>query len=77
MIMVEKNSRDEMVVCPVGRFFMDMEGIFGKKSKISEHMVQARIEFLKGIRSWVDDRIDHLEKSRRKAGKKITKIKVD
>jgi hypothetical protein len=75
--MVEKNKREEMVVCPVGRFFMDMEGLFGKKSKISEHMLQARIEFLKGIRSWFDDRIDHLERSRRRADKKMTKVKVD
>jgi hypothetical protein len=77
MLMVEKNRRDEMVVCPVGRFFMDLESIFGKKSRISEHMVQARIEFLKGIRSWIDDRIGHLEKNRRRTEKKMTKIKVD
>jgi hypothetical protein len=41
-------------------------------------MTQSRIEFLKGIRSLVEERIDNLEKKRSTKGKKkMTKIKVE
>ena len=76
--MVEKKRKEEMVVCPLGRFFMDLEKAFGETSRFFEHMTQSKIEFLKGIRSLLDERIDHLEKRRsKKAGKKMTKIEVE
>jgi hypothetical protein len=41
-------------------------------------MTRSRVEFLKGIRSLLDERIDHYEKKgTKKAGKKMTKIKVE
>jgi hypothetical protein len=41
-------------------------------------MTQSKLEFMKGIRSLLDARIDNLEKTRSgKAGKKMTKIKVE
>ena len=74
----EKRHEEEMVVCPVGRFFLDLERMSGKKSKFFEHMNKSRIEFLKAIRSIVDDRIEDLEKKESKKGKKkMTKIKVE
>ena len=57
----EKNE-GEMVSCPVGRFFSDLEKVSGKKSKFFEHMTLSRIEFLKAIRSLVDEKIEGLEK---------------
>ena len=76
--MVEKKGKEEMVVCPVGKFFMEVEKTLGKRSEFIEHMSRSRIEFLKGIRSLLDERIDYLEKKRSgKADKRMTKIKVE
>jgi hypothetical protein len=75
--MAEKKSKGETGGCPVGAFFNDFEKAFGKKSKFFEHMTRSKVEFLKGIRSLLDERIDHLEKRRsEKSGKKMTKIQV-
>ena len=75
--MAEKKNKEQMVVCPVGKFFMDLEDFMGKRSKFFEHMTQSKVEFLKGIRSLLDERIEHLEKKRSgKAKTKMTKIKV-
>jgi len=76
--MVEKRKDAETVLCPVGEFFRDLEKVFGKKSKFFDHMNQSRIEFLKGIRSLVDERIENLEK-KANAGtrKKMTRVKVE
>lgn len=76
--MAEKKNKEQMVVCPVGKFFMDLESIMGKKSKFFEHMTRSRVEFLKGIRSLLDERIDYYEKKgSKKSGKKMTKITVE
>ena len=76
--MAEKKNKEQMAVCPVGKFFMDLEDIVGKKSKFYEHMTRSRIEFLKGVRSLLDERIDYYEKKgSKKGGKKMTKIKVE
>ena len=72
-----KKKEEEMVVCPVGKFFMDLQKLSLPKSKFFEHMDLTRIEFLKAIRSLVDERIEGLEeKKRSKQEKKATKIKV-
>ena len=71
----QKDER-EMVLCPVGRFFVELEKVSGKKSEFLEHLNLSRIEFLKAIRSLVDERIGDLEKKGSKRGKrKATKIK--
>ena len=76
--MNEKKNRDEIVCCPVGEFFSDLENTFGKKSKFFKHMNQSRIEFLRAIRALVDEGIEALEnKGSPKRGKKATKIKVE
>jgi preprotein translocase subunit Sec63 len=73
----EKNEK-EIVMCPVGRFFQDLEKAAGKKSEFTEHMTQACIEFLKAIRSLADERIKDFEKKDSAKGKKkATKIKVE
>ena len=76
--MSTKSNKEEAVACPVGKFFTDLDKIFGKKSKFLDHMSQSRIEFLKGIRTLVDERIEDLEKrASRRSDKKMTKIKVE
>ena len=76
--MAQKKREEHEFECPVGKFFEDLDKVFGKKSEFAKHMTQSRIEFLKGIRSLVDERIDNLEKQRATRGKKrMTKIKVE
>ena len=76
--MAAKKREEQVFECPVGKFFMDLDNVFGKKSEFAKHMTQSRIEFLKGLRSLVDERIDNLEKKQSKKGKKrMTKIKVE
>ena len=76
--MRKEMDEEQMTLCPVGRFFSDLERISGEKSKFFDHLNQSRVEFLKAIRSLVDERIETLEKkSKKKTGKKGTKIKVE
>lgn len=75
--MAKKKRAEYGFECPVERFFTDLNKAFGKKSEFSKYMTQSRIEFLKGVRSLVDERINNLEKMHAKKGKKkMTKIKV-
>jgi hypothetical protein len=72
-----KKKEEEMVMCPVGKFFLDLQKGSRKKSKFFEHLDLSRIEFLKALRSLVDDRIDDLEEKRgSRQEKKATKIEV-
>lgn len=76
--MVDKRNKEQMVECPVGKFCQALEDAVGKKSKFFEHMTRSRVEFLKGIRSLLDERIAYYEKKgATKAGKKMTNIKVE
>ena len=75
--MAAKKSESQMVICPVGKFFMDLENVFGKKSDFFKYMTQSRIEFLKAMRALLDERIDTLAKEKSpKKKKRMTKIKV-
>ena len=76
--MAKQRNEKEMVSCPVGRFFLDLEKACGKKSKFFEHIAQSRMEFLKAVRSLLDEKIEDLEKKGSgKATKRMTKIKVE
>lgn len=76
--MAKKRNEDDEFVCPVGRFFSDLEKASRKKSKFFDHMNLSRIEFLKAIRALVDERIEDIEKKgSAKKEKKATKIKVE
>jgi len=76
--MVAKKDKEEKIICPVGSFCADLEKSFGVKSPFYKHMDRARIEFLKGIKSLLDERIERLEKKNsKKAGAKMTKVKVE
>jgi hypothetical protein len=72
-----KQKEEEMVMCPVGKFFLDLQKGSRKKSKFFEHLDLSRIEFLKAMRSLIDDRIEGLEeKKSSRQEKKATKIEV-
>ena len=76
--MAKERNEKEMVSCPVGRFFLDLEKACGKGSKFFEHIAQSRMEFLKAVRSLLDEKIEDLEKKGSgKATKRMTKIKVE
>lgn len=76
--MPREKDEKKMVLCPVGSFFLELEKLSGKKSKFFEHMTRSRIEFLKAIRSLVDEKIEDIEKkSPGRTGKKTTRIKVE
>ena len=68
----------ETVLCPVGKFFMDLGRLGSGKSGFRDHMKRSRIEFLKALRALVDESIEGLEKKEPAArGKRATRIKVD
>ena len=76
--MARKKDEEEMYACPVGSFFADMEKIFGKKSKFFEHLGKSQAEFLKAVRTLLDDRIERLEKKGASGEKrKTTRVKVE
>jgi hypothetical protein len=73
----EKKHKEEKFHCPVGQFFEDLEGLRGGKSEFFDHLNQSRLEFLKAIRTLVDEKIENIEKKGAKKKKKTTKIKVE
>ena len=78
--MGKKHNEERVVVCPVGRFFMDLQEAWGsgKKSKFFEHLDRSKVEFLKALRSLLDDSIEAMEKKERSPrGKKATRIEVE
>ena len=77
--MNDKAKQEEVVLCPLGRFFSDLEKLTGRKAKFFEHLKQSQVEFLKAIRSLVDERIEDLEKKKpsHEGKKRATKIKVE
>ena len=75
--MSKKKKEEEIVLCPVGKFFQDLQKSSGTKSEFFDHMSRARVEFLKAIRCLVDEKIEDFEKKEAGGKKKVTKIKVE
>ena len=74
----EEEITTEEAFRSLGRFFSWMEEKVSPSTEFREHMGKSRIEFLKGIRSLVDKKIDDLERRHgKREGKKATKIKVE
>lgn len=75
----KENPKDEhLLSCPVATLFTELQELLGAKSSFFKHMNQSRIEFLKALRSLLDERIESLEK--RASGRpprKKTKIRVE
>ena len=75
--MAREKTNQETQSCPVARIFSELEKAYSRKSTFFNHLHQSQIEFLKAIRSLVDDRLNELEKKSEKGKKKTTKIKVE
>lgn len=76
--MGKKHHDDEIAICPVGRFFMNLENSPVRKSEFFAHLDRSRIEFLKALRSILDESIERLEKREpSKREKKATRIAVE
>jgi hypothetical protein len=76
--MASTKNKEESFVCPVGRFFSEIDKIGGRKSKFFNHINKSKMEFLKAIKSLVDEKIEDLEKKgAKKTKKKATKINVE
>ena len=74
--MAKQKHKEEIMYCPVARFFSDLEKVSERKSTFFDHLNSSRIEFLKAVRSLFDERIDSLEKMGAKRSKKMPKIEV-
>jgi hypothetical protein len=73
----KKNEEWEGFVCPVGKFFHELGKGMVKRSDFHKHLSRSRIEFLKAIRSLVDERIETLEGKGPEPEHKVTKIEVE
>jgi hypothetical protein len=56
------DNMDGHTACPVGRFFLRLERTSGRKSKFAEHLSRSHVEFLKALKSLIDEKIEDLEK---------------
>ena len=76
--MAKEKVKDEEVICPVGRFFAALGRTSEERSEFCQHLDRAGIEFLKAVRSLVDERIENIEKRGKvRPKKKAVKIKVE
>jgi hypothetical protein len=75
--MAKAKDEEPRFTCPVGKLFRDIQKMSGERGRFHEHMNRCGLEFLKGIRSLVDESIERLEKRPRgKQERKATRIKV-
>jgi hypothetical protein len=74
----KKTAEKDSFVCPMGRFFSTIERKGKRKAEFCEHLSRSGIEFLKAVRSLVDDQIEWLEKrGRPNTDERMTKIEVE
>lgn len=64
-------------VCPVCVLLGCLKDLTDRKSGFFEHMNNARIEFLEGIKSLIDERIQDIKKGTGSKNSRLTKIKVE
>lgn len=72
----EKN-KEEAFVCPVCLLLGCLRETVDRESPFFEHMNNARIEFLEGIKSLIDQRIEAIKKGGGSRKSRLTKIKVE
>jgi hypothetical protein len=74
----EEEITTEEAFRSLGRFFSWIEEKITPGAEFREHMAKSRVEFLKGIRSLVDKKIDDLERTHgKKEAKKAAKVEVE
>jgi hypothetical protein len=64
--------------CPVGRLLQDFDRTFGESSAFGTHLRNAQLEFLKAVRTFIDERIATMETpAPPKRSKRMTKVTID
>ncbi|MBW1682331.1 MAG: hypothetical protein JRF59_05005 [Deltaproteobacteria bacterium] len=74
---MEKEKDEEIYLCPVGRFFHELERTAGRKSPFFEHLSRSGVEFLKALRALVQEGIECLERDEEDSTKRVTEIEVE
>jgi len=72
----EKAERDQFE-CPIGHFFGCLKKGLGPRSQFRKHLYRSQVEFLRAIRSLIDERIEDLEKRAEAPQKKAIKVEVE
>jgi hypothetical protein len=73
----KKTAEEEDFICPMCLVVRCFRDIVDRKSPFLEHMNNARVEFLEGIKSLIDERIEAIKKGPGARKSKLTKIKVE
>ena len=67
-------EEEENFICPMCLVVRCLRDMVDKKSPFFEHMNNARIEFLEGIKSLIDGRIEAVRKGTGTKKSRLTKI---
>ena len=70
-------EKEEGIVCPMCMLLGCLRDVTDRKSAFFQHMNNARIEFLEGIKSLIDERIEAMKKGTGTRKSRLTKIKVE
>jgi len=70
-------EKEEGFVCPMCMLLGCLKDLTDRKSAFFQHMNNARIEFLEGIKSLIDERIEAMKKGTGTRKSRLTKIKVE
>jgi hypothetical protein len=71
-----EHGHDSCCRCPLC-MFMDMTRERMRDCPSMRHFKQARVEVLKGVRAFLDERIEKMEKESRPSEPRVTKIDVE
>jgi hypothetical protein len=70
-------EEEESFICPMCLLMRSLRNRMDRKSPFFEHMNNARVEFLEGIKSLIDERIDAIKKGPGTRKSRLTKIRVE
>lgn len=73
----KSGKEDEGFICPMCLVVRCLRDMVDRKSPFFEHMSNARVEFLEGIKSLIDERIEAIKKGPGTRKSRLTKIKVE
>lgn len=73
----KKKAEEEAFVCPMCLVLGCVRDMVDRESPFFEHMNNARVEFLEGIKALVDARIQAIKKGTGSKRSRLTKIKVE
>jgi hypothetical protein len=70
-------KEEESFICPMCLVAQCLRDMVDRKSPFFEHMNNARVEFLEGIKSLIDERIKAIKKGSGTKKSSLTKIRVE